>query len=417
MSSSNTVGLSAHNWRLLEAALEGYATLVDASDLVTLLRRDKSAKEIEYHRKAAALSDDGLDAAIELTHEGAFEGDILAAMQGAVFKGGGDYAGNEFIIGSGPAALLCRYQSGRRHLQSPDQMTLEWAGAYCRYHAAMMRTLLVGKANDTQKRMHAACVEALEACEAAVRPGDPMGNVFEAHAKVFDTHGYADARMNACGYGMGAIYNPIWVDFPMFYKGNSLIMNAGNVYFLHMILMDSDTGYAMCWGPFGAGDRQWHRTAQPFFTRSGREHMTRRAAHLIKRNTPVRTAKRLESLLDIEQPVLQAPMAGASGPDMAIAASRAGALGSLPCAMLDLQTAATQLSRVRAEGVGAINLNFFCHQPARGRRKKGRLAGAPHWTATMTSSVSPRIRRSHKRIALRSMRPGVSWSRNTGQRS
>ena len=47
---------------------------------------------------------------------------------------------------------------------------------------------------------------------------------------------------------MGAIYNPIWVDFPMFYKGNPLIMNAGNVYFLHMILMDSDAGLAMCWG-------------------------------------------------------------------------------------------------------------------------------------------------------------------------
>ena len=46
--------------------------------------------------------------------DGAFEGDILAAMQGAVFKGGGDYAGNEFIIGSGPGALPCRYYSGRR---------------------------------------------------------------------------------------------------------------------------------------------------------------------------------------------------------------------------------------------------------------------------------------------------------------
>jgi Xaa-Pro dipeptidase len=40
----------------------------------------------------------------------------------------------------------------------------------------------------------------------------------------------------------------IWVDFPMFYRGNPLPMNVGNVFFLHMILMDSDTGLAMCWG-------------------------------------------------------------------------------------------------------------------------------------------------------------------------
>ena len=125
---------------------------------------------------------------------------------------------------------------------------MEWSGAYARYHAAMMRTLIVGEASDAQKRMHTAAVEALEACEAAIRPGDPMGHVFDAHARVFDKNGLNHARLQACGYGMGAVYNPIWVDFPMFYEGNPLIMQAGQVFFLHMILMDSDAGLAMCWG-------------------------------------------------------------------------------------------------------------------------------------------------------------------------
>jgi Xaa-Pro dipeptidase len=84
----------------------------------------------------------------------AFEGDILADMQGAVFRGGGDYAGNEFIIGSAERALLCRYASGRRHLDAQDQLTLEWSGAYARYHAAMMQTLVIGKANTAQRHMH-----------------------------------------------------------------------------------------------------------------------------------------------------------------------------------------------------------------------------------------------------------------------
>ena len=245
---TRTVGLTAYNWRMLEQALESRVTLVEASDLVNLLRRDKSAREIDYHRRAASLADDALDAALAITGDGAYEGDILAAMQGAVFRGGGDYAGNEFIIGSSQAALLCRYRSGRRHLSAKDQLTLEWAGAYHRYHAAMMRTLIIGRASEPHKRMHGATVEALQACEAAIRPGAPMGDVFDAHARVFDQHGFGHARLNACGYGLGAIYNPIWVDFPMFYRGNPLSMNVGNVYFLHMILMDSDTGLAMCWG-------------------------------------------------------------------------------------------------------------------------------------------------------------------------
>ncbi len=245
---TRTVGLTAWNWQLLEKAASGNVTLVEASDLVGLLRRDKSEREVEYHLKAANLADDALNAALDCTRAGAFEGDILAAMQGAVFRGGGDYAGNEFIIGSSQAALLCRYRSGRRNLSARDQLTLEWAGAYRRYHAAMMRTIVIGPPSETQKRMHAATVEALEACEAAIRPGAPMGDVFDAHARVFDDRGFSHARLNACGYGMGAVFNPIWVDFPMFYEGNPLPMQIGNVFFLHMILMDSDSGLAMCWG-------------------------------------------------------------------------------------------------------------------------------------------------------------------------
>lgn len=244
---TKTVGLTHFNGSAVEKALTE-CTLVESSDLMPALRRVKSAKEIDYTRRAAELSDNALDAALDTTHAGAFEGDILAAMQGAVFKGGGDYAGNEFILGSAEGALLCRYYSGRRTLDASDQLTIEWAGAYRRYHAAMMRTLIVGDANDAQKRMHAAAVEALEACETAIRPGKPMGDVFDAHAKVFDAHGLNHARLNACGYGMGAVYNPIWVDYPMFYEGNPLPMQEGNVFFMHMILMDSESGLAMCWG-------------------------------------------------------------------------------------------------------------------------------------------------------------------------
>jgi len=242
---SQTAGLTDFNGQRLRAALP---QLTDASDLIRALRRVKSPAEVTMHRRAAELSDNALDAALETTRAGAFEGDILAAMQGAVFKGGGDYAGNEFILGSGPGALLCRYYSGRRHLDATDQLTLEWSGAYARYHAAMMRTVVIGAPNAAQHKMHSAARAALEACEAAIRPGDPMGNVFDAHARTFDAHGLHHARLQACGYGMGAVYNPIWVDFPMFYKGNPQLMQAGQVFFLHMILMDSDAGLAMTLG-------------------------------------------------------------------------------------------------------------------------------------------------------------------------
>src|SRR5919198_3556909 len=109
-------GLTAANGKKLEQGLDGFATLIDASDLVSRLRLVKSPAEIAYVRRAAELADRAWEKAVELTAPDAFEGDILAGMHAEIFKRGGDDPGNEFIIGSGPGALMCRYFTGRRHL-------------------------------------------------------------------------------------------------------------------------------------------------------------------------------------------------------------------------------------------------------------------------------------------------------------
>ena len=73
--------------------------------------------------------------------------------------------------------------------------------------------------------------------------------------------------------------------------------------------------------------------------------------------------RQLTDLLGIDVPIIQAPMAGASGSALANAVSRTGALGSLPCAMLTVDAARAEVQRVRASSNGPLNLNFFCHEP------------------------------------------------------
>jgi len=241
-------GLSAALGKAVDGALDGFCTLTDASDLVPHLRTVKSDAELAYVRTAGELGDAALNAGIDATAAGADEGAILAAMQGAVFAGGGDYPGNEFIIGSGRDALLCRYKSGRRTLSARDQLTLEFAGVYRHYHAALMRTFVIGEPQPEHLSMHAAARDALAACEAELRPGRTAGDVFDAHAKVMDAAGLKAHRLNACGYSLGAKFTPSWMDPPMFYHGNDTEIAAGMVFFAHMILMDSDSGNAMTLG-------------------------------------------------------------------------------------------------------------------------------------------------------------------------
>jgi Xaa-Pro dipeptidase len=245
---TNSYGLTHFNGKAVDAALDGFCTLAESTNLVNRLRLIKSSAELKYVRKAGKLGDAALKAGIKKTKAGADEGDILAAQHSAIFSGGGDYPGNEFIIGSDRDALLCRYKSGRRKLSKRDQLTLEFAGVYRHYHAAFMRTIIIGKPSKDHLKMDEACRAALTEVETAMQPGKTAGDVFDAHARVMDAHDMREHRLHACGYSLGAKFTPSWMDYPMFYKGNEVVIAEGMVFFAHMILMNSDAEAAYCLG-------------------------------------------------------------------------------------------------------------------------------------------------------------------------
>ena len=64
-----------------------------------------------------------------------------------------------------------------------------------------------------------------------------------------------------------------------------------------------------------------------------------------------------------ELPIIQAPMAGVQKSALAIAVSNAGGLGSLPCAMLDMDEIRNELEAIRGGTDKPYNVNFFCHTP------------------------------------------------------
>ena len=127
-------GMTGRSAMKLNESLKNFCTLGDYSELITALRVVKSNEEITYVKKAAELADKALDVVWKFAKKGVSESKILAEMNKVIFEGGGDYPANEFIIGSGKNALLCRYQSEKQILSSPDQLTIEWAGTYKHYH-------------------------------------------------------------------------------------------------------------------------------------------------------------------------------------------------------------------------------------------------------------------------------------------
>lgn len=90
----------------------------------------------------------------------------------------------------------------------------------------------------------------------------------------------------------------------------------------------------------------------------------------------------VQSLLGIELPIIQAPMAGVQGSALALAVSNAGGLGSLPCAMLSLEAMREELVRLTTGTTRPFNVNFFCHKPPASnaeREATWRAALAPYY--------------------------------------
>jgi Xaa-Pro dipeptidase len=239
-------GLTAQRGKMVDAAFAGFCELVDASDLIRLLRLLKSPTELAFFRQAGKLVDQACAVSRRMTAPGVSVGAVYGEMMN--MRGDGDPTASRWPMGAGEEALLVRYHTGHGTVGPRDQVQFEIAAAYRHYHAALMYVILSGEPDPRHRHMFDACAEALDACEEALRPGNTVGQVFAAHAEVLTKAGYAGHFLNACGYTMGATYPPTWMDWPMVFAGDPQVLAPNMVFFLHMILLDSETGLSMSLG-------------------------------------------------------------------------------------------------------------------------------------------------------------------------
>ena len=237
-----THGLTAANGRLLEAALGGFCKLEDASDIVRRQRLSKSEAELAMMRRAGRLADAAVLAAVEATGPGATESELSAAALTAMLRGGDVPAGGP-LVNTGPRALFGRGIGGPRRIDENDQVLIELAGSFCRYHVCVESTVAVGRPDPRQSGMMTVAADALDQIREAARPGAALGTLDDIHRKVLDAAGFATERFAACGYALGCTFRPTWMDVPpMIYSGNPLVMEPGMVFFVHIMIPDTRTG-------------------------------------------------------------------------------------------------------------------------------------------------------------------------------
>jgi len=245
----DTMGLTPRLFLEISEILDGWCELTVAPDFIRILRLVKSPQELNYFRKAGEVMDIVMDKVIEATYPGAFEGDIYATFYDTLFRLDADLPAHIPPLGSGESALNLRYTTKRKNVSENDQVTLELGLAYRHYHVACMGVILTGpEINKRHLKMHKTSVTALDEVQAALRPGTTVGELFDIYKETLEEHGEHDAVLTVAGYTMGAMWPPTWMEEPMIFEGNPLVLEENMTFFTHMILNDRETGLSMAVG-------------------------------------------------------------------------------------------------------------------------------------------------------------------------
>ena len=245
----DTMGLTPRLFLEIKEILDGWCNLAVAPDFIRVLRLVKSPQELSYFRKAGEIMDIVMDKVIEVTYPGAFEGDIYATFYDTLFRLDADLPAHIPPFGSGDSALNLRYTTKRKNVSENDQVTLELGLGYRHYHVACMGVVLTGpEINDRHLKMHKTSVLALDAVQTALRPGTTVGELFDIYKATLEDHNEHDAVLTVAGYTMGAMWPPTWMEEPLIFEGNPLVLEENMTFFTHMILNDRETGLSMAVG-------------------------------------------------------------------------------------------------------------------------------------------------------------------------
>jgi len=245
----DTMGLTPRLFLQIKEILDGWCELIVAPDFIRVLRLVKSSQELGYFRKAGEIMDIVMDKVIEATYPGAFEGDIYAAFYDTLFRLDADLPAHIPPFGSGDSALNLRYTTKRKNVSENDQVTLELGLGYRHYHVACMGVVLTGpEIDDRHLKMHKTSVIALNAVQSALRPGTTVGELFDIYKATLEDHDEHDSVLTVAGYTMGAMWPPTWMEEPLIFEGNPLVLEENMTFFTHMILNDRQTGLSMAVG-------------------------------------------------------------------------------------------------------------------------------------------------------------------------
>jgi Xaa-Pro aminopeptidase len=224
------IGLNLSSYHLKPRyALELMRALADAETIdvcqaIDDLRLVKSPAEIELLRRAAHVADLGVLAGIETIAAGVSDREVMAAIQEAVARGGGEFPAYPTLVDA--RGTLHGTPVGRA-LAEGDVVYLEVSGVVRRYHCNISRTVVVGEPSPRVRELYVVVKDALDRATEALRPGTSVARIVELVAECH--RGYEQNTWGRFGFSMEIAYPPIWIGGLSLMRGDPHVIEAGMV--------------------------------------------------------------------------------------------------------------------------------------------------------------------------------------------
>ena len=188
-------------FRFISEKFQGRVAAFD--QLVEELRQVKEPVEIDAIERAAALADRAFDHVLGVIRPGLREIDVALELEMFMRAAGSEGLGFDSIVASGPNSSKPHAGVTDRVIMSGDLLTMDFGARIDGYRSDMTRTVVVGVANDRQRELYAAVLDANMAGLAAVRPGLP-GEVIDAAARdLLVARGFGEQFGHGLGHGVG----------------------------------------------------------------------------------------------------------------------------------------------------------------------------------------------------------------------
>ena len=221
------------------------AKIKDSNRLVNWARLVKSNVEIDFMKKAAIITENAMNTAMEIINPGVRQCDAVAEIQKTLLKGtndyGGEYASIVTLLPTGEGTSASHLTASDDRFVTGEATIVELSGTYKRYHAPMARTVNLGKPDQKKIDAMNATNEALEAGISVSKPGNTANDVAEKFWEILDK--YKIKKDSRTGYSIGIGYPPDWGEHTInISKGDMTILKPNICYHMIAVMQFGDWG-------------------------------------------------------------------------------------------------------------------------------------------------------------------------------